>query len=164
MKKVIILVALMIAVSISIFGQKNNKSGQTDNDRKAVISITAELSKAKFKVDVSALKRIIADDYKEIDPIDGEFTKSRMIEIYKEIQTKPGDRFVSYQPSDTQIRFYNNTAIFTESQKWVLKSSISGKQSIYDVQFVMVAVKRNGRWQVVFWGDSPEQMAGRIGD
>jgi hypothetical protein len=163
MKKIIIPVALIMAVSISIFGQKNNKSAKTDNDKKAVISIAAELNKAKINLDVSALERIIADDYKEIDPIDGEFTKSRMIAIYKEFQTKPGDRFVSYNPSDMQVRFYDNTAIFTESQTWILKDSSSGKESISYVQFLMVAVKRNGRWQVVFWGDTPEPVAERVG-
>ncbi len=34
---------------------------------------------------------------------------------------------------------------------------------IIAVWILMVAVKRNGLWQVVFWGDTPEPMAERTG-
>lgn len=167
MKKIIIMVALIIAVSINIFGQTNN-STQTDNDRKEVIALAAEwnkvqinfeLNEAKINFNAAALERIMADDFKETSPTDGEITKARWIEMYKAIYKAPlppGERLVSYTSTETQVRFYGDTAIFTENQEWVIKDYPSGKKSIDGGEFYMVAIKRNGRWGIVFWGDTPD--------
>lgn len=167
MKKTIIMVGLIIAVSINIFGQTNN-SAQTDNDKKEIIALAAEwnkvlinfeLNEAKINFNAAALERIIADDFKVTSPTDGEITKARWIEMYKEIHKaplSPGERLVSYTSTDIQVRFYGDTAIFTENQEWVIKDYPSGKKSIDGGLFYMVAIKRNGRWGIVFWGDTPD--------
>lgn len=167
MKKIIIMTVLIIAASITAFGQTNN-SAQTDNDRKEIIALAAEwnkalinfeLNEAKINFNASALERIIADDFKVTSPTDGEITKSRWIEMYKEIRKAPfppGERLVSYTSTETQVRFYGDTAIFTENQEWVIKDYPSGKKSIDGGLFYMVAIKRNGRWGIVFWGDTPD--------
>lgn len=88
MKKTITIVALIIAVSINIFGQTNNNSIQTDNDQKEVIALASEMNKARINLfsDASVLERIIADDFKDTSSTDGEIiAKSRLIEMYKEI-------------------------------------------------------------------------------
>lgn len=161
MKKTIILVGLIIAASINIFGQTNNNSTQTDNDKKEVIALASELNKAKinFFADASVLERIIADDYKETSLLDGEITKSRLIGMGKEWSKKlpsSGERLVSYTSTETQVRFYGDTAILTEAQEWVIKNYPDGKNSIDGGEFFMVAIKRNGRWGIVFWGDTPD--------
>ena len=167
MKKIIIMIALIIAVSINIFGQTNS-SIQTDNDKKEVIALAAEwnkvlinfeLNEAKINFNVAVLERIMADDFKETSPTDGEITKSRFIKMYKEMHKSPlppGERLVSYTSTDTQVRFYSDTAIFTEKQEWVIKDYPSGKKSIDGGLFYMVAIKRNGQWGIVFWGDTPD--------
>ena len=167
MKKIIIMIALIIAVSINIFGQTNS-SIQTDNDKKEVIALAAEwnkvlinfeLNEAKINFNVAVLERIMADDFKETSPTDGEITKSRFIKMYKEMHKSPlppGERLVSYKSTDTQVRFYGDTAIFTEKQEWVIKDYPSGKKSIDGGLFYMVAIKRNGHWGIVFWGDTPD--------
>jgi hypothetical protein len=164
MKKTIILVTLMIAASIAVFGQTNSDSTQTENDKKEVIALANELSKAKINFDATVIERIIADDFKETSPVDGEMDKARLIELYKgmqkEMQKVPppiGERIISYKSSYTEVSFYGNTAIFNERQEFVIQNFQSGKKSIDGADVSMVAVKRNGRWAIVFWTERPDQ-------
>ena len=90
--------------------------------------------------DTSAIERILADDFTEVDPKGRLYTKQQMID---ETRNAP-KYFVSNRLNDVKVRFYGNTAITQGSETWEKRS---GERR----RFVWTDTwqHRNGRWQIV---------------
>ena len=90
--------------------------------------------------DTSAIDRILADDFIEVDPKGHLYTKQQMID---ETRNAP-KYFVSNRLNDVKVRFYGNTAIAQGSETWEKRSGERGRFVWTDTW-----LRRNGRWQIV---------------
>jgi uncharacterized protein YdeI (BOF family) len=86
MQKTIFLVALIIATSLSIFGQMlDTKSGKMSKTEQAVADLVGEFGTAIIKRDTAAMERLLADDFMEIT-LNGNMTsKSQYVTNYKSL-------------------------------------------------------------------------------
>jgi ketosteroid isomerase-like protein len=90
--------------------------------------------------DISAIERILADDFIGVDPTGHLYTKQTMID---ETRSAP-KYFVSNRLNDVKVRFYGNTAIAQGSETWEKRSGERGRFVWTDTW-----LQRNGRWQIV---------------
>ena len=89
---------------------------------------------------MTAVERILADDFVGIDPKGKSYDKAAMIS-----DTRKGpEKFVSNHLDDVKIRFYGNTAVAQGSETWVRRNGERGRCVWTDTWIL-----RNGRWQIV---------------
>jgi ketosteroid isomerase-like protein len=90
--------------------------------------------------DISAIERILADDFIGVDPKGRLYNKQQMIG-----ETRDAPKyFVSNRLNDVKLRFYGNTAIAQGSETWEKHSGERGRFVWTDTW-----LQRNGRWQIV---------------
>ena len=90
--------------------------------------------------DISAIERILADDFIGVDPKSRLYTKQQMI---GDTRSAP-KHFVSNRLNDVKVRFYGNTAVAQGSETWEKRSGERGRFVWTDTW-----LQRNGRWQIV---------------
>jgi ketosteroid isomerase-like protein len=90
--------------------------------------------------DVTAIERILAEDFVGIDPKGKQYSKKEMI---SETRDAPKS-FVSNHLDEVKIRFYGNTAVAQGSESWVKKNGQRGRFVWTDTWLF-----RDGRWQIV---------------
>jgi hypothetical protein len=90
--------------------------------------------------DVSALERILANDFVGVDIDGSHYTKAQAI---KDARTKPSE-FVSNHANEIQVRFYGDAAVAQGSESWKKKDGTAGKFVWTDTW-----IRRDGKWQVV---------------
>jgi ketosteroid isomerase-like protein len=90
--------------------------------------------------DMSAIDRILADDFIGVDPQGHLYNKQRMID---ETRNAP-KYFVSNRLNDVKVRFYGDTAVAQGSETWEKRSGERGCFVWTDTW-----LQRNGRWQIV---------------
>jgi ketosteroid isomerase-like protein len=90
--------------------------------------------------DISAIKRILADDFIGVDPKGRLYAKQQMID---ETRNAP-KYFVSNRLNDVKVRFYGSTAVVQGSETWEKHSGERGRFVWTDTW-----LRRNGRWQIV---------------
>ena len=90
--------------------------------------------------DMSAIERILADDFIGVDPKGRLYTKQQMID---ETRSAP-KYFVSNRLNDVKVRFYGKTAVAQGSETWEKHSGERGRFVWTDTW-----LRRNRRWQIV---------------
>jgi ketosteroid isomerase-like protein len=135
-----ILAAVLVSITLSIFGVAKDKPGNTDQ---AVLSIEKEMLNALLKGDASANERYLADTYTFTSP-DGEVSnKAQSV-----ADLKSGDlKFESATLDDPKVSVYGDTAIVTFNS--TDKGTYKGKDISGKTRWTDVFVKRNGKWQIV---------------
>ena len=136
MKRVVILLAFTVAASALALGQ----GGNVEQSLKA---LTEQARQAALKGDVTAVDKLLADDFIGINPVGETNTKADVLELFKSGKLK----YDAFEISDMKVRVYGETALVNAS------ANVKGHLGDIDIsgQFraVRVWVKRKGQWQTV---------------
>lgn len=104
---------------------------------------------AHRRLDIAALDRLMADEYKHIRPDGSVAGKAEDLASYQ-----TGDRYWDHADSDNyDIQIHGNTAILIG--RWRARGVNDGERFDYAARFVSVYVKRDGRWQMVVAQSTP---------
>lgn len=143
--KTLILLILLFAATISGVAQMSDKKSMTKTEEQ-VNWLAGELARIAVKRDASALENILADDYAGMD-FGMMFDKPQLIAIYKN-QPATALKIESVERQESKVRVYGDTAVLTA--RAISKERLpSGETATMPNFFTMVAVKKNGRWQIV---------------
>lgn len=151
MKRILALVALLIAASPLTFGQTpQGQTGQAATSgqqggsaEQEVLKINKEYGEAFVRRDAEAYDRFLADDYIFTNAAGEVADKARMMKEMKSGDTK----MESGQDEDVRVRVYGDTGVVTGL--WTSKGQYKGKNFNGKERYTAVYVKRGGRWQVV---------------
>ncbi len=160
MKRTIIAAAFIItALSVTIFGQTSDKkSDENDQAKKEVIALAKEYANALVKRDSAALERILSDDYGDISTEGVLTTKAIMVRMPEEFMPNaPRLEAVNFDELFTYVRVYDKTAVLVtkinlkwQGSKEKLAKKWKSTLPMSDAYVVtLVAVKKNGTWQIV---------------
>lgn len=166
MKKTILLAVLLFTATLFSFGQKTDKQTvKTDKDTQQVSALTRSYLDAVIKRDSAAINRILADDYMEFSHFGGVFNKSQILEQYKTPVPADAGKLKSFDVTEQKVRIYDNTAVSNARITAHFKDK-DGKPGTDATYYTVVAVKKNGQWQMVSahgtriemkMGDTPEK-------
>ena len=88
----------------------------------------------------STVQRILADDFRGVDPKGRTYDKAKMI-----ADTRNAPKyFVSNRLNEVKVRFYGDTAIAQGDESWEQRSGERGRFVWTDTW-----IRRNGRWEIV---------------
>ena len=148
MKKIMILTAVIFAVSTWLLPAQTNKPETTGHSsltraEQALADLEMEWAGAVKQRDVGKIDRLQAEEFVFTDPAGRTWTKARALD-----SIKAGDLEIdSFELSDVQVKIYGKTAVVAFAITWNGRfqgNDISGPQRMTDV-----FVKRAGRWQCV---------------
>jgi SnoaL-like protein len=157
MKRTMIIAALIIAASVFVNGQASDARSDKDNKTKReAAAIAAEFTDALVKRDIHTMERILSDDYGDVSnglPT----TKSLLIRAFKEQPTDAAQlAAIDLDPNWNVVHLYGDTAVIDikADLKWKGSKELAKKWGfiwpVSDSDVVtLVAVKRNGGWQIV---------------
>jgi hypothetical protein len=179
MKRTILVATfIMTALSVCIMGQTPGKKSEKDEKAKnEVIALADAFFKASAKMDAAAMERILADDYVGIESIDSvgsdmsgvPMGKALLIRFFKE-GSPDGPRLAAIQMDETTraVRVYGDTAVLVTkiTLKWPGSREELAKKYKFmprndDFIVTLVAVKKNGAWQIVSIHQSEFKLVGR---
>lgn len=104
---------------------------------------------AHRRLDIDALERMMADDYKHIRADGVVVGKAEDLASYQ-----TGDRYWEFAESDEyDIQVYGQTAVLIG--RWRARGMNAGERFEYTARFISVYVKRDGRWQMVAAQSTP---------
>lgn len=113
-------------------------------DAEQVRQLQAELIDAYIHHDITALDRLLADDYTFTNEHGEVETKDQVLSNFK----TGGDRtIVSYEIHDPRIRTYGDAAVMLYS--YTSREQYRGQDDSGSFQITRVFVKMNGRWKIV---------------
>ena len=171
MKRTIIFAALMIAASVTILGQTSDKkSGKDEKAKEEVIALVKEYNNAIVKKDAVAMERILADDFYEISTGGTMAGRTLAVRGLKESSAEmPYPEAIDVDDIWTIVRVYENTAVLTTriTFKWKESKEELAKWKWLPLNddgylITVVAVKKNGNWQIVSMHESVFGMKGQI--
>ena len=114
------------------------------DDEQQIIQLFEEGDRALIAADLDELRRIYADDYVQQDEAGTTFTRQDVIDRL----TSSEVRFVSMTSTGRRIRLLrDDVAIVRGSEDDVVEQG--GKRFSLRYVYMDVAVKREGRWQIV---------------
>jgi ketosteroid isomerase-like protein len=144
MKRTIILAAVVVAAASLAFGHtKSRKSRPRSKDVQVLEQMQRDWSKAVLNRDTNALKRIIAEDFVITDSDGNVGTRAACL-----AELKSGVLALdSAGPEDIKVKMYGNMAVITE--RLTAQGTYRGAAYLGPERVTVVAVKRNGRWQVI---------------
>ncbi|MBC7900086.1 MAG: nuclear transport factor 2 family protein [Saprospiraceae bacterium] len=149
MRKPILLVALIIATSLSVFGQKTDKqSSKISKADQEIKALAVEFVNAVVKKDAVALERLLTDDFIDVSPGSPISSRAEFIDEYK----NPPANAVKHDSAEivagsAKIRFYDDTALITA--RWAWRGTANGQAFSAVLVTTLVGAKKNGRWQVM---------------
>jgi hypothetical protein len=155
MKRIVVVVALIVAVASVVVAQtpekktsQNQPTGEKVASKSAeqeLISLDKQWGEAGLRGDTAVLERILADDFMGATAT-AVATKAQNI---AEAKTNAADiTNATYTADEYTVRFLDpNTAVMTH--KAVEKGMNKGKEYTDQHRSIHVWVKRQGRWQVV---------------
>ncbi len=136
MKRLIAVVAFVVAASASAWGQ----AGSAEQTVKA---LTEQLNQAALKGDTARYDQLVADDYISISVLGRTSTKAELLENFKSGKVK----FEAIDVLDVKVRVYGDTALVNST------ANVKGYSGTMDIsgqyRSVRVWVKRKGQWQSV---------------
>jgi len=138
MKRFILCAVFLFACSLAAKGQKEPSDQRAAEDY--IRKCEAEWAESVASGDVTALERILADDFVGVD------TKGKAYDKAKEIaNTREGPKhFTSNHLDEVKIRFYSKTAVAQGSESWVKQNGEHGRFVWTDTWIL-----RDGKWQIV---------------
>jgi hypothetical protein len=185
MKRVIIVSTLILtALAVCITGQTpGKKSDKDEKEKNEVIALANKFFKASVKMDAEAMDRILSDDYVNIESqevvssdISNDIStgipmgKGLLIRSFKE-GSPDGLRMEAIQMDENvrSVRVYGETAVLVTkiTLKWQGSREELAKKYKFmprndDFIVTMVAVKKNGTWQIVSTHQSVFKVIARI--
>ena len=113
------------------------------DDAEEIRRLDREISVATWTGDRMWFAENIADEYVLITPSGG--TKNKQ-DIISELST-PGLKMEPFEPSEVQVRVYDNSAIVTG--RMLQRFLLGGIRYANDLRYTDVYVKRKGKWVLV---------------
>ncbi len=143
------LIAAAHILSFPVFGQVTGRqSNDTSSVEKDVRALANQLTNAIVERDITALERLLIDDYVDVNPDGAVSSRAQFIDEYKNPPTT-ANKFESaeFGAGDSQIRFYGDVAILTGPSIW--RGRTAGGQAFTGTLVTsMVAVRKKGQWQI----------------
>ena len=147
-------VALALVAVFALIGwqsaqaaEKGSKSAAGGGDEATIMKLTEKIREASLKGDVATFQELYADDFLSISAITGATsTKADAINNFKTGKLK----YESITTSDTQVHFYGSTTALVTAKAEV-KGTLGGQDLSGTYRSARLWVKRNGKWQVVFF-------------
>jgi ketosteroid isomerase-like protein len=104
---------------------------------------------AHRRLDVAALDRLMAEEYKHIRADGVVVGKAKDLTSYQ-----TGDRYWEFAESDEyDVQVYGHTAVLIG--RWRARGVNAGERFDYAARFISVYIKRGGRWQMVAAQSTP---------
>ncbi len=150
MKQKLTTATLILAICFSGIAQTTKKASGKPSVEQELMQMEHDWSAAFLNHDVSAVARILADDYVGTDGRGIMTTKAEEMEEAKAPAPDapmPERAILEETISDLKVRVYGNTAVVTGIANE--KVSFKGKESLIRYRRTTVYVKRQGRWQCV---------------
>ena len=163
MIRAIILAAIFMTTWAVVFGQSAGKKPDKDDlAKKAIVALAREFADALVNRDAVAADRILEEDY--MDFSNGiPNTKFLLLRALKELPANyPRPEAINLDDSLNLVRFYDNTAVLRTKitlkyhgskedldKKWKMLLPMFDEYAV-----TLVAVKRNGNWQIVSTNES----------
>ena len=141
--KRIIIIAITIACWLT-----TTKAQTTASPEKEVRDLEVLRFHAMEKADVATLDRIISDDLIYTHSSGLRQSKLDVIGVLGSSDMK----YESITPYDLRIRIYNDTAIVAGRASISIKAH--GERESFEICYLDVYVKQEGRWQMVAWQSS----------
>jgi hypothetical protein len=142
MNKLVLAAVALIFVSTPLTRAQNPapSSGQKEAED-YIRKSESEWAESVANGDATVIERILADDFRGVDPKGKLYDKPTMIS-----ETKEGpNHFVSNHLEDVKVRFFgDNAAVAQGSESWVRRNGERGRFVWTDTWIL-----RNGRWQIV---------------
>ena len=129
----------MLCVVGSAFWQCKGHYDQNEAER-YITECERQWAESVATGDVSAIERILADDFIGVDPKGRQYNKVQMI---SDTQNAPKS-FASNHLNDVKVRFYGDTAIAQGNETWQRHNRERGRFVWTDTWIL-----RSGRWQIV---------------
>lgn len=121
-----------------------------------VVQTEREWVEAHRQLDIAALERMMADEYKHIRADGVVVGKAEDLASYQ-----TGDRYWDFAESDEyDIQLYGDTAVLIG--RWRARGVNGEERFDYAARFISVYVKRDGRWQMVAAQSTP--IAGEVAE
>src|SRR5262245_13375198 len=144
MKRTASAILQVIWISSVIFGQTNlRKTADLDQQKEALLKLTDEITAAKIKRDVSALDRILADEYLFTNPAGLFVNKTE----YLEGARADTATYESVANHDQVVRIYGDAAVVAGST--TVKGRYEGQEIGGRFRFTHMFVKRDDKWQCI---------------
>jgi ketosteroid isomerase-like protein len=153
MKRILLVVAMLIAVPAFAFGQTNGKNaGKKGGDEQGVRQAIDELVVALRNNDAAALDRLYADGYVFVGDTGALMTKAERVAAFRSGALK----YESISHEVASIRLFGDTAVAIVR----FTTKVAPGVKISDGKFVTTATyaKTKGRWQIV------AAQSARVGD
>jgi len=109
---------------------------------------------AHLRLDVTALDRLMAPDYVQIDDSGGLVDKEEVLASFR----SGGRNWTEAHSDDHRVRVYGEVAVVVG--RWRARGTNTGKAFDYVARYVAVWVRRDGRWQMVSDQATPVAPAG----
>lgn len=156
MRRVIVALVMMVALTPPAFAQSGgNKSSRNSKEEQAVLKQMNNWLDALRRSDLTALDRIMAEDFMLL-AADG-----TIIDKEQDIApVKSGEvRFESLNVEGVKVFVYGDTAVVTGTG--IYKVTYKGQSSTIRERFFDIYQKRKGQWQVIASRPTPgEKSAG----
>jgi len=113
-----------------------------------VIALAGTYANAIVERDVAKLERLLAEDFVDVSPDGTVSTRVQFIAEYAN-PSAAAPKFESavFDASDAQVRVYGDTALMTGRSTW--RGNAGGQAFTGVLVSTMVAVHRDGQWQIV---------------
>jgi ketosteroid isomerase-like protein len=153
MKRIIIFVGVVFALSLVSMGQSKDKSKDKSDDgntEQLILRLENEGREATLKDNLAANDRLLADNWININADGSVTTKAKLIELLK------ADSFtiLSIENDEVMVRVFGDAAIATGRS--TTKRAGQGTEILTrQVRFTRVYAKNHGRWQVVSAHNTP---------
>ena len=142
MKRLIIAMALVLAVSCLIFGQAK-KQTQATSAEEELIQVQKDVTEAINKGDVATVDRIVSDDSAGTDEEGNVGNKTKLLADLK----SGAITMTSVVWDDVKARVWGDTGVVWS--RITEKSKVNGKDTSTQYQSTETWIKRSGRWQWV---------------
>jgi ketosteroid isomerase-like protein len=142
MKRIIVIAIFFVCWLTTAKAQVTGGADQEIRD------LEAQRFHAMEKADVEALDRILSDDLVYTHANGLRQTKFDVIGTLGSSDMK----YESIAPYDIRVRIYNDTAIVTG--RATIKIKARGEEESFEICYLDVYVKQEGRWQMAAWQSS----------
>jgi hypothetical protein len=113
------------------------------DDADEIRRLDREIGVATWTGDGVWFEQNLSDDYVLITPNGGAKNKR---DVIRELAT-PGIRMEPYEPTEVQVRMYNDAAVVTG--RMLQRFTLGGIRYANDLRYTDVYVKRKGKWTLV---------------
>lgn len=149
MKRAIVCLVVLLVFPCLIFAQAQKQQPPPPPAAKGaaaeqeLIKLEKEWADAVVKVNLTALGRILADDFAGTDPDGMLWTKTKSLDVLKSGE----DKVSAASLDDLKVRVYGDAAVVTGRS--TVKEVYQGRDVSGQYRFTDTFVKRDGRWQCV---------------